>query len=193
MNIPNEILNYNRKFCIHEAGHYIVALELGFRCTCINYTIYDEKTHKGEVGINLNVSLKELKDVAKYCRNRIVVLNSGAVAQSFGENNIVNENGIDKCFRSNGSDDYAKIREHLRLIGSIEKPDLDDRERTLYIEALNKELVNESISLVTKHISSIKYLGNIILDSIKEYNVPSNVNNETISNLDFIKAIITKK
>lgn len=192
MIIPNLIKEQNRKYCVHEAGHYIVALELGFQCTNISFILFENGTHDGQVGIDLNKPLYSLEDTILYCRNRILVLFAGACAQSIRSNNQIDDIGIDDCLNKNGSNDYAKIREHLRLIGNIEKAEIKNNDRLAYIKHLEIELINETKSLVTKHHEAIKNLGAILLDEIVLYRTKYTLSKDTIHNIDYIKTTFFK-
>src|SRR5579871_4145636 len=118
MPIPQHDQDRIRKICNHEAGHYIVAKEMGFETNGIAATFHTPSGHSGEAGISLwGKTINDLPQLDSYLEKRTKVLYAGAMAEATDINGIFDDIYAKKELENGGStNDFAKIRELTQIL-----------------------------------------------------------------------------
>ncbi|NTE94107.1 hypothetical protein G6L67_19750 [Agrobacterium tumefaciens] len=120
----------------HEIGHWLVGIHHGFFCGDVKAVIHHRDGHYAQAAIELESDLRSLDLVTSYLRRRISVLYAGALAESMGTSDKVNETYAVRELEKRGAvNDHKGVRELLRVLRGIEfgpRPCTD--------EACNKQL-----------------------------------------------------
>lgn len=103
----------------HEFGHYIVAKKLKFNTGKLSLTIFLPDGHRGTSEIEPATPLNTIKDTKTYIENRVSVLYAGSLAETLSEGEV-NQNYANDVLKTVATQDYAKARELIHLLRSLE-------------------------------------------------------------------------
>ncbi len=105
----------------HEVGHWLVGVHHGFFCGNVKVVIHDSDGHYAQAGIELECDLRSIDLVKSYLRRRISVLYAGALAESMGTSDKVNDTYAVRELEKRGAvNDHKGARELLRVLRGIE-------------------------------------------------------------------------
>lgn len=187
MPIPLADLPRIKRVCIHEAAHLIVAKEMKFTTNGINLSVTDDFKHDGSIGITLTTSgMNTLAHVQLYLKRRLKVLYAGVIAEFTDQVGNYNSIGAEAEWRSGGGTlDNAKIRELIQVLRHISHPDTNDN-MDAYAEAsdLRNALKEETRNIITERYAVIEAVANALLEKISAYNVPYQITEQEISEID---------
>jgi hypothetical protein len=164
--ITPQFRQYAQKIIQHELGHYVAGRVMGFRFDGMSIRILGPaKGHLGEAAIVLaQRGMPSVDAVRLYFRRRITVLYSGATAETShpigGSLKVDNSEalGIIRTPMMGAEQDWAKARELVQLLRSIDDPegDITDKDATdAKLKAIDLERWNDAISLVEKPAGAI--------------------------------------
>jgi hypothetical protein len=166
----------------HEAGHWVVARQLGFETGEIKIEIQQRGKdfgHSGSARIVPRLQIDSIKDsIEKYLRNRIAVLFAGVIAQmKFIEKYKKNEETSKMLLGSHGADDHKIIKELLCILRGLlhcnEEPYLDkDKEEEKQNLQLHTECWELSCRIVGEHRDAITILAKKMEEEIQDVNKP---------------------
>lgn len=140
----------------HEFGHYAVARHVGFKTYGISIAAKEAFYGPGgQAEIGMIRGLRGVTDIRTFCEDRVKVLSAGVLAEAMDEGVIANDDAILYC-KSSGQSDFAKAREHLRILHNLDHPDnIDDQQAEIEINAIYNRLWDEATMLVTKYAEFI--------------------------------------
>jgi hypothetical protein len=164
----------------HEAGHYIVAMVLGFRADEIHVNV-DSNGADGGSGLYLDSPFKTIEEISEYCDHRAQVLCAGAISQ-FMKGGQVDEPAVFDALKTGTAlNDWAKLRENVRILCGIRYPAGEQQEQQLEAEAVRLLNASEEIAiaesaiieaLARQLIGAITRPGKTILDRAAVRNIP---------------------
>ncbi len=134
--------------CRHEAGHYLVAMKLGFGGLGITVEVNQDGSLRGGAEKSPARSVVGNDQIVKYLKDRIAVLYAGAIAQC-SKRGQVDAAALEQSLKTNSAGDYAKLCELLALLRNIthsETTSVADQRQEL--TALDSELRTYSSSTV---------------------------------------------
>ena len=135
--------NYPTALMRHECGHLIVARALGFETGEIVLKL----RHAG-AGIDIFPSIPDITALCSFIERRIKVLFAGAMAESL--NGIKFDNvKTNKLLVQTANNDFAKIRENLRILTGALFPDCSKQEFGVRLSEVNDRVYHEAADIVT--------------------------------------------
>jgi hypothetical protein len=185
--LPQHLRDLAQLIGRHEAGHYIVALALGFRPGDLKLKIIGPiEGHEAGAGIKLGQPLTNREDILQYLKKRVQVLYAGVLAQSLEQKKINNDAALE-YITNHGKDDYSKVRELVHLIRNIEYPDDNsEEEKQRHLNEITDDLWNRAAAIVEAEHELINGLGRRLASEVKEVNVEARLTEETICQLPAI-------
>lgn len=152
----------------HEAGHYIIAKELGFKVGAISICITDlAGGHNAKSEIILSQGLTCCIGIQKFLESRVQVLYAGSLAESLSDHKIDHESAL-KIINDGGKFDYAKARELIHLIRNIKYPEANcEKSIQEGLDSIGFELWNKAAMLVEKDHEIINGLGGRLASEIR--------------------------
>jgi len=157
---------------MHEAGHYVVASELGFKVQGIKIAV-NNSTGKinGTSRINLDYPIHTLDDTLKFLESRVMILLAGAISESIKSDRIDEDNAAKVLQNGSAVDDFAKVQEYINLIRNIKHPTIDsyDQGRS-FLDTISDELWNESLSIIIENCDKITCIGDHLASKVKKEN-----------------------
>lgn len=143
----------------HEFGHYAVARHVGFKTYGVN--IAREAPFQGAGGqaeIGVMRPLRSADEVRAYCEARVKVLSAGVLAEALEDGVINNQNAI-LYVQASGSGDYAKSREHLRILHNLDHPyTTDEVQAERELKEIYDRLWGEASTIVLKYAEFIEQM-----------------------------------
>lgn len=139
----------------HEAGHYIVARVLGFRTGSISLTITDlSGGHRAGSEIIPACALSGDESIVDYLERRVIVLYSGALAESISNGQLDNDSALKSIRTGGGMRDYDKARELIQLIRNLKYQSAATEEEIQNgLDLIDNELWNRAAAIVeTEHL-----------------------------------------
>lgn len=178
--------------CNHEAGHYIIARELGFITNgisiqmrineCVGQSVIEPRTS----GIN---GFTELEN---YIRRRIKVLYAGVISESYEMENF-SDYALKEWNSAGGKDDYSKIRELTQVLRNIVYPKTENEpEAQRELTELDNELFGQTVEIVEKRLLLIREISSLLSEKVKEYDIKYSLTEAEINHVPNIKGLYLK-
>ncbi|HLL26903.1 MAG TPA: hypothetical protein VKT73_04545 [Xanthobacteraceae bacterium] len=123
-----------RRIAQHEAGHYVVARVLGFTAWGPRLKLITGGGYIGQAEIALQKTLQTIDEIKSYLRGRAIVLAAGALGESIELGRVHRVEAVDIFRGASAQQDYAKYREMVYLMRSVEHAATDN------LEELEKQL-----------------------------------------------------
>lgn len=176
------------KVAQHEASHYIIAKILGFKTGVINIEVTDMyEGHTAGAEIYLSKELKSLEQTIEYIENRIIVLYSGVLGESFTSGKVDNNYALDELYKG-GKSDFDKCRELLQILNNIKFPDVrNELKANQNLDEINNKLWNRAIELVEREHLLIKDLGNRMASELQYVSDKFELSQKEVEELPSIK------
>ena len=176
----------------HEAAHYVAAKKLGFETGDLSLELtHMHEGHNGGSEIILSKDLKDIDDVVRYLRDRIVILYSGVLGESLNNGKVDNEYACEELNKGATNDD-TKCRELLQILNNICFSSSTYEEAQNNLQAINDELWNIAADIVQDENDIIEGLGRRIGSEIKSINKKFTLTNEEIESLPAISEWLKK-
>lgn len=175
--------------CKHEAGHCIMAKELGFKTNGIIVKI-TKNGHKASAGITiLNQGIDNIEKTKEFLEKRIKVLYAGGIAESLNSSGELNEQHFAKVWEEGGGHiDHANIRELVRLLRDLVYPNTtDDDQANKELKELDDRFINEAGKIVSERIQIIEGIAQQITERIKELNIQYDFTEEDLNKIKSIR------
>jgi hypothetical protein len=152
--IAKSMIDLNRRGAVtstirHECGHLVVARSLGFPTAGIHLS-----PTKAGAGIDLQLSFKTIDDVLEFIEKRVQVLYAGSLAESLSRNKIQFE-VADKLLMSTAANDFAKVRELVRMWVGLKHPDVTESKFEEKLTKANDRFYNKAAKLVESNADLI--------------------------------------
>jgi hypothetical protein len=123
---------------LHECGHLLAARSLG--------GIHLSPTEAG-ASIDLLLSLKTIDEVLDFIERRVQVLYAGSLAESLVRKKI-QDDVTNKLLMSNAANDFAKVRELLRIWVGLKHPEVTESTFQEKLTQANERLYRKAAKLV---------------------------------------------
>jgi hypothetical protein len=136
----------------HECGHLVAAKVLGFETGFIAL-----RGHQAEAEIVLNPRINDLEQLRSYLERRIQVLYAGSLAQAL-RSSSVNEDYVCDFLESTANQDFAKVRELLKVCAGIGHYGSSEEEFDARIKEINDRAYSNAMSIVVQNREAIREL-----------------------------------
>ena len=178
--------------CNHEAGHYIIARELGFITNGMSIQM-QTNGHSGESVIEPWTSgINNLTELQNYLKRRIKVLYAGVISESFEMENH-SDYALNEWNSGGGKDDHSKIRELTQVLRNIIYPNtVQEPEAQKELTDLNNELFDQTVKIVSERLKLIRGISSMLSGKVKEYNIKYSLTETEINNVKDIKELYRK-
>lgn len=125
--LPPAVRDRATQIAHHEMGHYVMARVLGFATGSVHLTVTMDLRHQGGASISLAQPVTSMQAMQDYLQGRVMILLSGAMAQSLTSKHVVDKAKATAILKDGGGaeQDYAKLRELQHLLRNIAYPDTD--------------------------------------------------------------------
>jgi len=174
-----------QKACCHQAGHYVVARELGFKTQGMSL-LFAKAGQQLEVSAIEFWNTPKLFDAKDHLERQILVLYAGVVAESTDINGMYDVAYSSVASSSGeGIKDYTKIEELVQLLRKVQYPDITDTHEVLKkINEIHIYLNYKTRLIVSNHIKLIHKIGDMLMDKIEAYNTRYELWEEEIIAID---------
>lgn len=181
-----------QNICNHEAGHYIIAKELGFITNGMSIEIRVDG-YSGESIIEPRTSgIINFTELENYLRRRIKVLYAGVLSESYEMVNF-SEYALNEWNSGGGKDDHSKIRELTQVLRNIVYPNTgEEREAQKELNDLDNELFAQTVEIVAERLKLIRRISLILAEKVKEYNIKYSLTETEINDIPNIKELYLK-
>ena len=142
---------------LHECGHLRVARSLGFPTGGIHFSATE-----AEASIDLLVSLKTIDEVLELIERRVQVLYAGSLAENLIRPKV-QEDVVNKPLMSTAANDFAKVRELLRMWVGLKYPDVTDSTFHEKLTQVNEKLYSKAAKLVEDNARLIVDLAVLVM------------------------------
>lgn len=177
------------KICTHEAGHYIVGRELGFKTKGIDITINKNVGHSGNSTIELwTPSLDNIQKTKDYIEKRVQVLLAGAMSEATDKNQNYDGDYACKEWESGGAIiDYARVRELIQLLRNISFPDTKDETSVQKeLNQLEQQCMIKTDQILQNRHHLILEISALLSSKVKEYDTKYKLTENEINSLESI-------
>jgi hypothetical protein len=164
--LKDKIFNISK----HEAGHYIIARDLGFEVTSLTINILDARdAHTAGSGVILSQPINKKDEVITYLEKRTKILLAGSVAQSLtGQKQ--DETEANKILESGGKSDYSLARENMQLLRNLYFPNETNRDKiSEQLSLIFDKLWKETIENVSQAEDIILILAKRLAQEVVEF------------------------
>lgn len=121
-----------------------------------------------EVQFRSWTALYSVDDIIKYLEDRVQVLYAGSLAQSLSNSKVDDAIAVKLIHEGGGQNDFAKVRELIRLIINIRYPTATDEVEIQRGQTeISDDLWGRAIALVEKDHKLICGLGNRLASELK--------------------------
>src|SRR6516165_5870327 len=127
---------------LHECGHLLAARSLGFPTGGIHLS----STEAG-ASIDLLLSLKTIDQVLEFIERRVQVLYAGSLAESLVRKKV-QDDVANKLLMSTAANDFAKVRELLRMWIGLKHPEVTESKFQEELTQANERLYSKAAKLV---------------------------------------------
>jgi hypothetical protein len=134
----------------HECGHLVVARDLEFPTRDLHIS-----ASQGGATIELALSLRSVNEVAHFIERRVQVLYAGSLAESLSRRKKIENSRANQFLLSTASNDFAKIRELVRIRVGLKHPDATDSVFQKELTKIKDRLYNAAAQLVERRASVI--------------------------------------
>lgn len=162
-----------RPIAQHEMGHFVIAKALGFNTGEVSLTLTGFDGHRGGATLFLYEPLGSLPEICRYLEKRVLVLLSGAIAETLSASNVpgrgVNEKEASVIILGpTAESDLGKARELVAMLRNILHPQSLDRDETSeQKKEIMDRLWDRAVALVTQYEDLIVGLAGALVESIK--------------------------
>jgi hypothetical protein len=173
----------------HEVGHYVSARVLGFRTGPISLTVFDfNRAHHATAEITLFCALRDLQSIEDYLERRIIVLYSGALAESLSNGQVDNAIATESLTKGGAKSDFDKVRELIQTLRNIRFPDATiEEEVQANLDALANQLWNKAGEIVTADSAIIEGLGRRLAGDLTHTNEKVTLSHDELEGLPVIR------
>ncbi len=185
-----------RKICTHEAGHYVVAKELGFTTDGISASFKMRDGHSGSaVILPRTPGIVDLITLEHYLERRIQVLYAGVLAEAMSiDGNFDGEYATKNWETGGGMNDHAKIRELGQVLRNIKFPiSVDEESVNKELAELNDTLGKKAGQLVVKRLELIHGIGGSLAEKVLEYDVMYEMNEVELNGIPMVRELYGDK
>lgn len=178
--------------CNHEAGHYIIARELGFSTNGMSIEMRTNG-HSGESVIEPWTSgINNFTELENYLKRRIKVLYAGVISESFEMENC-SDYALNEWKSGGGKDDHSKIRELTQVLRNIIYPNTkNEPEAQKELTNLDSELFAQTVEIVKNRLNLIHGISSMLSEKVKEYNIKYSLTESEINDVANIKELYIK-
>lgn len=158
----------------HEAGHHIVAGELGFKQGDIKIVIKKQHPHTccAHAGVIVDRQTQDVKSIVKYCKDRVQVCFAGVLAETL-KNGEIELNEAFSLFEKSGKSDHEKAKELIKILRNIKYPYTSDLEIIdMQCQKIERMLFCRTYNLIIQKQSQINGLANKLISGLKYFNEP---------------------
>lgn len=158
-------IRLKREVIQHELGHWVTALHHETYTDHIEIS-RNKEIYYGHCNLFITPKFHDIEDARKLIESRIRTLMAGAAAQLIDRNGA-NWDCVMKIFRSNGSDDFAKINEYLYFVSGFDSSTFMNKENTseIYNNLLDKYW-SETVKIIKNNADTIRELRDYILSKL---------------------------
>lgn len=164
-----------QEVCHHEAGHWVIAQEMGFEATDISITIYKEDksfSSSGSTRVFPRLENNSVEAIEEYLIKRISVLYSGVISQVIAIENT----DIDTArnlLMTHGQDDERSITELLQILRGIRFPGKITSDELSQLYEIRHECWQNAETLVEKNKERIQRVARGMAPEIQTLNKPT--------------------
>ena len=178
--------------CNHEAGHYIIAKELGFITNGISIEIRIDG-YSGEAVLEPRTSgINNFTELENYLRRRIKVLYAGVISESYEMENC-SDYALNQWNSGGGKDDHSKIRELTQVLRNIIYPNTENEpEAQKELDNIDSELFGQTVEIVSERLQLIRGIASMLSVKVKEYNIRYTLTETEINDVVNIKELYIK-
>jgi hypothetical protein len=158
-----ELVPYAR----HEAGHLVIARREGFSTGSLKLA-----PRQASAAITLIPSIRTLEELVSYIERRVVVLYAGMLAEALHGAEISRQKA-ERLRASTAEDDYKKIRELVRCVAGVRKPDAaSEQDFQTALDEAEMDLVGRSGDAVIANHKVIEKVAFRFIDALQEAGFP---------------------
>jgi hypothetical protein len=154
----------------------VVARLLGFETGELKFKI----PHAG-AELTLDLKLPDMGAIIAFIERRLVVLYAGVLAESLRGGKVNNERALQLIRGPEGSDDYSKARELIRVLAGVTR---GGRDYQSVLDELDSRFWNRAASLAEKYATQIDVISKhwramlggrseIVISPAETYNIPA--------------------
>lgn len=160
--------------CHHEAGHWVIAQEMGFEATDITITIHKDGeliTTSGSATVFPRLEANSIEAIEEYLIKRIAVLFSGVISQAIV---IENKDKDTACnlLKTNGLDDARSTNELLQILRGIRFPGKVTGDELSQINEIQTECWKKADALIEQNKERIQRVARGMASKIQSLNRP---------------------
>ncbi|WP_165185184.1 hypothetical protein [Caulobacter soli] len=160
-----------RSICRHEFGHYVAARALGFKTGIVRVEIGDnERSYLGSALIVPTEPHTSLQSVERHIHRRIVVLLSGACAETLNQSSKVEIEKAKRLLKTTACSDGEKAAELSSLLYGLKFAEaftVDSIETALGPGKLWDDLLIKAASLIENHAELVIKLAEELLAKVR--------------------------
>lgn len=183
------------RICRHEAGHYVLAREMGFNTNGIGVEFQVFRGHKGEAQLEpWFPNIESLAAMEDALERRIKVLYAGVIAESVVEEQYDSDYALNEWENGGGQMDHAKIRELTHVLRNVKYPKTTDQAIIqTELDSISDALFRQTGDLVGTRFDLISGIAESMRRKIKEYNTFYRLEEEEINNIQSIRELYSDK
>lgn len=186
--LNDEQIEQVQSVAMHEAGHYVVARALGFRCEGLSVELgrrMGATTHRGRSFIHVGEDVGDSVGIAAFIERRVQVLLAGVMAQSLEDSGLVDQGAALRRLEVESRIDLARFEELTALLrnihhGADQGVDFGARQTA----ELKDECWDRAVALVEQEQALIRGLAATLARRVKEIGVEYRLTEEDIHGMD---------